>query len=153
MEMRRKDKAMTEEATMTVLKEAEYGFLSTVGEDGYPYGIPVNYVYENGKIYFHGTCFMGHKNQNIAFCNKVCFSIARNTSVVADKFFSKFESVVAFGTIEEIFEEEKMSAMKVLLQKYSGDFMEAGIKYLESAAEKISVFAITVERVTGKAKY
>ena len=56
-----------------LIKTTEYGVLSTVGEDGYPYAVPVNYAYINGNIYFH-CAREGHKLDNISFNNKVSFT-------------------------------------------------------------------------------
>lgn len=60
-EMRRKDRLLTEKEAKEILSEGEYGVLSTIGEDGYPYGVPVNYVYLNDSIYFHCAADVGHK--------------------------------------------------------------------------------------------
>ena len=54
MEMRRKDKLMAAAEVEDVLKDTEYGILGTYGENGYPYAVPVNYVYKDNKIYLHG---------------------------------------------------------------------------------------------------
>ena len=51
--MRRKDRKTTEERAYEILKNGEYGILSTIGEDGYPYGVPVNFAVEGNKIYFN----------------------------------------------------------------------------------------------------
>lgn len=63
--MRRKDRQAGEEDILRILKENVYGVLSTISEDGWPYGVPVSYVYEDGKIYFHSAT-MGHKVDNLA---------------------------------------------------------------------------------------
>ena len=52
-EMRRSEKAMTREESMEVLEKAEYGVLSTISTDQTPYGTPINFVYQDGAIYFH----------------------------------------------------------------------------------------------------
>ena len=69
-EMRRQDRKLTREEAETILRDGQYGILSTTGEDGYPYGVPVSYAYENGKIYFHGTC-------DGALTREICNSIHR----------------------------------------------------------------------------
>lgn len=65
MEMRRTDRLMSEEDTLRVLKEGEYGILSTVDEDLQPYGVPISYVFMDGCIYFHSTNAGGGKYSNI----------------------------------------------------------------------------------------
>ena len=73
-EMRRKDRMLTKEELLDIMATAEYGVLSTVGEDGWPYGVPVNFVYNGGKIYFHAA-LTGQKLDNILFNNKVSFCV------------------------------------------------------------------------------
>ena len=72
--MRRFKQQITEEQCIEVLKNAKRGVLSLIGEDGYPYGLPINqwYCEEDGKIYFHGAK-EGHKIDAIKACDKVSF--------------------------------------------------------------------------------
>ena len=63
-EMRRKDKEIGMDDAINFLTEHEYGVLSTVGTDGQPYGVPLNYVYKDNCIYFH-CALTGHKIENI----------------------------------------------------------------------------------------
>jgi hypothetical protein len=71
--MRRKEKLMSKYDTIKIIKEAEYGTLASIGENGYPYSVPLNYAYENDLIYFHSAP-EGNKIENIKFNNKVFFS-------------------------------------------------------------------------------
>ncbi len=50
---------------MQILYDNQYGLLSTVGMDGYPYGVPISYIYVDGKIYFHGTNVDSLKKENV----------------------------------------------------------------------------------------
>ena len=68
--MRRKDRECDEQTARQILANAESGVFSTVGEDGYPYGVPVNHVVEGDKIYFHCSFNVGHKQENLK-CNSV----------------------------------------------------------------------------------
>ena len=67
LQKRRLDAQNSEE----ILRKGEYGVLSTCGADGQPYGVPLNYVYEDGKIYFHCAA-EGRKLDNIAVNSRVC---------------------------------------------------------------------------------
>ena len=73
--MRRFKQQITEEQCIEVLKNAKRGVLSLIGEDGYPYGLPINpwYCEEDGKIYFHGAK-EGHKIDAIKACDKLTYS-------------------------------------------------------------------------------
>ncbi|MHC4207121.1 MAG: pyridoxamine 5'-phosphate oxidase family protein, partial [Planctomycetota bacterium] len=63
-ELRRKDRAITEEEAMTLLSSAEYGVLSTVSDNGEPYGVPLNFCIIDHCIYFH-CAIEGRKIDNI----------------------------------------------------------------------------------------
>ena len=62
--MRRKDKEIGTDEAINLLTKCEYGVLSTVGNDGQPYGVPLNYTYKDNCIYFH-CALKGHKIDNI----------------------------------------------------------------------------------------
>ena len=99
--MRRKDRETTEERAYEILKNGEYGILSTIGEDGYPYGVPVNFAVEGNKIYFHCAPNSGLKLKNVEYCNKVSFCTVQNNRIDGAKLTSKYESAVVFGTISK----------------------------------------------------
>lgn len=149
--MRRNDKALTNEEMLEILKTAEYGILSTVGDDGYPYGVPVNFVYHDSKIYFHAAS-TGHKLDNIAFNQKVSFCIVKDVELIPDDFNTKYKSVIAFGTVKEVPENEKNDIYIIILEKFSKDFMESGLEYMKKAGADARVFQIEVEHMTAKGK-
>lgn len=83
-EIRRKDRAVDENATLEILKSGSFGVLSTIGADGYPYGVPVNYAYDDGKIYFHCAKNVGHKQDNLRFSGKVSFTVVTKSDVISE---------------------------------------------------------------------
>ena len=149
--MRRKDRAITESEAKALLNKAEYGVLSTVAENGTPYGVPLNFCVIDNCIYFH-CALEGQKIDNIE-CNKlVSFCVVENTEILPDKFATKYESVIVFGEAEEVFNNEKQMALEGLLRKYSPDFFDKGIKYIEDLRDKTRVFKISINKLTGKAR-
>jgi len=150
-EMRRSDKALTNEEMLDILNTAEYGILSTVGADGYPYGVPVNFVYLDNKIYFHAAV-TGHKLDNMTFNNKVSFTVVKDVELMPDDFNTKYKSVIAFGKVKELPLDKKNEIYVAILKKFSKDFMEAGMKYIEEAGEKARVYEIDIEHMTAKGK-
>lgn len=132
-----------------LIKTTEYGVLSTVGEDGYPYAVPVNYAYINGNIYFH-CAREGHKLDNISFNNKVSFTLVPYSKVLSEKFDSEYESVVIFGKAEEVFDKEKIDGLLGLVYKYSPEYVEAGKAYIDRAQDKVRIMKINFDYVTGK---
>jgi len=147
--MRRIDKAMDEAAALELLKKCEYGIISTVGSDDYPYGVPVNYAYKDGFIYFH-CATTGHKLDNIKENNKVSFCAVGESKIISEKFSTKYESVIIFGKASIVDDDEKKEALLEIIKKYSPDFIESGKKYIESDFDKTLVVKIEIEHMTGK---
>ncbi len=150
-ELRRKDRAIKEEEAIAILNKAEYGVLSTVAENGEPYGVPLNFCSINHCIYFH-CAVEGQKLDNIKQNRSVSFCAVGNTEVLPDKFGTKYESVIVSGEAEEVFDMNKQLALEGILHKYSPEFIDKGIKYIEDLKEKTRVFKITINKLTGKAR-
>lgn len=150
-EMRRKDRSIDKEQAIQILKDGEYGILSTVCENGYAYGVPLNYAYHNGNIYFH-CASEGSKLDNIAHNNKVSFCVVGKAEPIPEKFSYRYESVIVFGRAVEVFDEEKEEALVALIQKYSGEFMKEGLEYIQRDGKKPKAIKIVIEHLTGKAR-
>lgn len=149
-EMRRNDREISLAEAEEILKKCSYGTLSTIGEDGYPYGVPVSYAYADGKIYFHCAKGVGHKVENMEYNNKVCFSVVGDTETLPEKFSTKYESAIVFGTAKPA--EDVKGALMKLIEKYSPDYLESGTEYVNSSWERTGVYEITAQRITGKAR-
>lgn len=149
--MRRKEFAMTKEDAEELLKRGEYGVLSTADENGIPYGVPLNYAYDGKKIYFHCAPEVGRKIENISVNKKVSFTVVGKVVRVPEKFSTRYESVIIGGTAEVA--DEKEYALALLIEKYSPEFTEKGAKYIERAAYKTAVYAVTVEELCGKSRF
>ena len=96
--VRRIKNALGEEATKEILRSARRGVLAVNGDGGYPYAIPINYLYdeEAGKIYFHGAK-AGHKADSINKCDKVCFTTYGDEIIREDAWAPFMRSAVVFG--------------------------------------------------------
>lgn len=147
--MRRKDKQLPESEVLELLANGEEGVLATVGEDGYPYATPLNYVYHNGGIYFH-CALSGHKIDNMAFNPKVSFCVTADTEILAKDFSTKFRSAVVFGRAEEVRGDEKAEGLRALIQRLTPDYAAAGEKYIKNAWDKTRVYKINIEHMSGK---
>lgn len=77
--LRRKKRAISDEAARELLATCKRGVFAVNGDDGYPYAIPVNYFFdaEHDKIYFHGAK-AGHKVDSLRRDDKVCFTVYGN---------------------------------------------------------------------------
>lgn len=151
-EMRKKDRQLSDEAAYALLKEGEYGVLSTVDEDGQPYGVPVSYALEGNRIYFHCARGVGHKCANLAANPKASFTVVGGTEVLPGQFSTVYESAIAFGTVAPA--EDKLRGLLALVDKYSPAFRRAGEAYAgrSLATGEVEVYAFTIQRLTGKAR-
>lgn len=149
--IRRKDREISAEQARRLLSEGEYGFLSTVGADGKPYGVPLSYACIKGSIYFH-CARAGHKIENIVHNPGVSFCVVGRTKVLPDKFATEYESVIVSGTAHEVEGDEKLNALLKLLEKYSRGFIEEGKRYIEQKDAATMVFRIDIESLTGKGR-
>lgn len=156
-EVRRQNRVLEDKNRINeLLNETEFGFLSLgAGENGYPYGIPLSYAYDEStnSLYFH-CASEGHKLDAIAKNNKVSFCIVGVTKPIAEEFTTLYESVIVFGTANtELSDEEKRKALRLLVKKYSPGFEEIGEKYMDKSWDRTAVFRIEIEHITAKAKY
>lgn len=151
-QMRRQKREIEINLAKEILNKCEYGTLSTISDNGYPYNITLSYVYYNECIYFH-SAKEGYKIDNIRNNNKVCFNVVGNTQVLPESFSTKYESVVVFGTAWEVDYDEKELALLKLLEKYSPNFIKEGKEYISKAKNATSVIKINIEHITGKAIY
>lgn len=149
-EVRRKDRVLPTEKIEKLLMEGEYGVLSTIGEE-YPYGVPISYAYDGSSIYIH-CATVGTKLNNLFENTKVSFCIVGKTQVLSEDFTTNYESVVVFGTAEEVFEQEKQKALELLLDKYSSEFIPKGLDYIEKAQSRVKVIKILPAHITGKGR-
>lgn len=148
-EMRLKDQALSMAEIEDILAKATHGTLALNGDDGYPYSVPVNFVYSDGRIYFHGIA-EGYKFDCMSKDDKVSFSVVGRDDIKSDEFTSYFSSVVIFGRVKILKErEEKLPALYKLVSKFSADHMEGGRKYAENGCEACA-YEITIEHMTGK---
>lgn len=150
--MRRKDKAMPDDKLIGLLQQGEYGVLSTADGRGQPYGVPLNYVLINNRIYFH-CALEGHKLDNLAANPDVSFCVVGRTNVLPAEFSTEFESVIIFGRASVIDGEERYQALNGLIEKYSPDFISEGAAYIEKFDRQTCVVRVTIEKMSGKAKF
>jgi nitroimidazol reductase NimA-like FMN-containing flavoprotein (pyridoxamine 5'-phosphate oxidase superfamily) len=149
--MRRTTKEQSREEAERILKETDYGTLALHGDDGYPYSLPVNHLYEDGKIYFH-CAPEGHKIDAIRSDEKVSFSAVARIEQLPEKFSTGFLSVVAFGRARIVTDDGvKQSALEAIIEKLAPGRAEAGRKYIETGWDKVTVVEIAVEHLTAKA--
>lgn len=150
-EMRRKDRQLPEAEARAILAAGEYGVLATADKAGNPYAVPVNYALEGNTIYFHGAQ-SGEKTENLLCRPAVCFTVVGGTEVQPEKFGTRYSSAVAFGRTRPVTDpEEKAHGLRLLIEKYSAAYREAGENYIRRSAAVTAVWAVEIGGLTGKA--
>lgn len=148
-EMRSKANMLTNEEVENILKTSPNGTLALYGENGYPYSVPVNFVYSDGKIYFHGAA-EGYKLDCMKKDPHVSFSVIGKDDIAKENFTTLFSSVIAFGTIRVIDTiEEKIPVLEAMVGKYSAEFMESGKELIRKGCGSVA-YELTIDHMTGK---
>lgn len=147
--MRRIRQQMAENDAVRVLESAKTGVLSVNGENGYPYAVPMNFAYLDGKIYLH-SANTGHKIDAIKESDKVSFLVIDKDDVIPDKLTTAYRSVVVFGRAQ-IMEnaDEKLVIIRRFALKYSKN-MPAIQADIDENFSHMALIEITPEHITGK---
>ena len=149
-EMRRKRQQLSEEESVSILKKATAGTLALLGDDDYPYAVPISYVYADGRLYFH-SALSGHKVDAIRKCDKASFCVIAQDEVHPEKYTTFFRSVIAFGRIHIIEDEaEKLATARIFGNRYNPNQEEALQKELENGLSRMLMIRFDIEHLTGK---
>lgn len=150
-EMRRKNQLLSEEISREVLQRNTSGVLSLMGDEGYPYGVPMSYVLAGDKIFFH-CAKEGHKIDAIRKEEKASFCVIDQDKIVSEEYTTYFRSVIAFGSVHILEkEDEKRKAIRILAEKYSGDQGEEGIeREIDEHFANLCMLQFDMEHLTGK---
>lgn len=151
-EMLRKNQALTQAECIALLKAQTRGVLSVLGEDGYPYGTPMNHFYneDDGCIYFHCGYYPSHRTDALRRCNKASLCVCDQGVRGDGDWAYRVKSVIVFGKIEIIDDMNVIADVCARLsRKFTQDegYIEKEIK--ESAAHTL-LLRLTVEHMTGK---
>lgn len=149
--MRRLKQELGKEECIEILKKQPRGVLSVLGDEGYPYGIPMNHWYceEDRKLYFHGAK-EGHKLDAISGCDKVSFCVYDEGYRNEGEWALNIRSVVVFGRMKQVKDEEKVREIcKNLCQKFTDDqaYLERELKI---SLPRVCCLELTPEHMTGK---
>ena len=148
--MRRKRQQLSEEESVAILKKATAGTLALLGDNDYPYAVPLSYVYQEGRIYFH-SALAGHKVDAIRKCDKASFCVIEKDDVQPEKYTTFFRSVIAFGRIHIIEDEhEKLETARMLGNRYNPNHDEALQKEIEGGLSRMLMIRFDIEYLTGK---
>ena len=150
-EMRRKRQALPPEACRAILEGGTSGVLALAEEGGYPYAVPLSYVYDGERLYFH-CARAGHKLELIRRDGRASFCVIGQDQVVPAEYTTYFRSVIAFGTVRVLEEDaDKRAAIGKLAAKYApGDDPARRDAAIHQEWDALCLLEMTVEHLSGK---
>ena len=150
-EMRRKKQVLSQKEVADILHKGTSGVLALLGDNDYPYAVPISYVYDDGKIYFH-SAKSGHKIDAIQRTEKASFCVIDKDLVVPEEYTTYFRSVIAFGKIRVIEDDrEKRAAIEKLAIKYAPEDTAANRDdAISRGGNLICMLEMKIDHITGK---
>lgn len=152
--VRRQDRLLPLEGAKELLRGGEYGFLAMTEPDGSAYGLPLSYAWDGAtSIYIH-CAPEGEKLRCLRHNSEVCFCVAGNTHVVPAKFTTAYESVLLRCSARlGLPEDERMRALRLIVEKYSPEFREIGEKYARGSFGRTEIIRLDIISMSAKAKH
>ena len=148
--MRRHRQQLSQKESISIIERATSGTLALLGDDDYPYAVPISFVYHDGCLYFH-SAVEGHKIDAIRRHDKASFCVIDQDDVHGEQYTTFFRSVIAFGHISIIEnEDEKIAAARMLGNRYNPNHDEALKKEMEKGLHRMVMLRMNIEHLTGK---
>jgi len=152
MQDRMKEHQLKEEQIEGILEKASVGNLATINDTGYPYVVPVHFIYDSDKIYIHGLP-KGQKISNILANEKVCFQVHEMKGFILDEapcdVNTKYESVVILGKAKMVEDYSfRKEVLHKIVEKYTPQL--AGVKLPDNMVKGTGIVEITIGECTGK---
>ena len=149
-EMRRKKQLLTSDVCIEVLKRNTSGVLTLAPCNDYPYPVPLSYVYDEGRIYFH-CAKQGYKLDVIRENPKVAFCVIDKDQVVPEKYTTYYRSVIVYGKAKIIETKEEMyPAILKLCERYVPNNQEGHEKEIAGSWQRMCMIDLEIEEMTGK---
>lgn len=149
--MRRMKQALSREECGEILRRGTSGVLATAGDGGYPYAVPLSYVYDGEKIYFH-CAGEGHKLDALGREPRASFCVIDQDRVMPERYTTAYRSVIAFGQIRTLTQDgEKRRAIEVLAMKYApSDPADRRLAEIRGAWDRLTMLEMTIDHLSGK---
>ena len=150
-EVARRKQALSMAECIEILKAEKRGVLSVLGDEGYPYGMPMNHWYceEDGKLYFHSG-LKGHRSDAMKACDKASFCVYDAGYRREGEWALNIRSVIVFGRLQVVEDEAAaLEFIRRLSAKFTDDtdYVEREIR---EAMDHTLIFTLTPEHITGK---
>ena len=148
--MRREQQQLPREECERLIQTATSGVLAVLGDNDYPYAVPMSYVYHQGKIWFH-CAKNGHKLDAIRSHPKASFCVVSQDTVIPEQYTTHYRSVIAFGLVRELTGDEALIAIRTLAQRYAaGQAPETWEREIAQCKDRLCVLELEVQHLSGK---
>ena len=152
-DIRRQDRLLNENVAVRLLQGGEYGVLSMQAEKGGGYGLPISYVWDGEQAIYLHCALEGRKIALLKLNSEVSFCVVGNTNVIPNEFTTEYQSVVIECKASlDLQIEEKTKALRLLIEKYSPNDIEIGMKYISKSFDRTQVIKLSVGNWSGKSK-
>lgn len=149
--VRKKKNEISLDEAKNLLRSSRRGVLAVNGDEGYPYAIPINYLYdeENNKIIFHGAK-AGHKVDSVKKNDKICFTVFGNETFTEENWAPYLQSVVVFGRCHLVENRDDIISLvkKFALKYYPNEDMVN--EEIVNSGKGVQMFEIKIEHLSGK---
>ena len=147
--MRRNNQKLKSNECMDIIEKSPRGVLAVLGDEEYPYTIPLDYVYDNGNIYFHGA-LEGHKVDSVTRHDKVSFCIVDEGIRLENQWWLTFKSVICFGKISKVVDKKEIGRILELFgDKYFPDSVSTQDE-IDKYIYDTLILKLNIEHVSGK---
>lgn len=150
-EVARVKNIITKEECIDILRVEKRGVLSVIGDDGYPYGMPLNHFYndDDGCLYFHSGK-KGHRTDSFMRCDKASYCVYDSGVKEEGDWALIIRSVIVFGRIEIIEDRDEIYDIARKLSLKFTDDLEYIEKEIERSGPATLMFRLRPEHITGK---
>lgn len=148
--MRRTFQQLEKEECLTILEQTTSGTLACIGDDQFPYAVPLSHVLIEDKLYFHGA-MNGHRIDAVATNPKVSYCVIDQDKVIAEELTTHYRSVIVFGRARMLTDDtEKRIALFKLGEKFAPTLTDKTLEEIERFINAVSVMEVSIEHISGK---
>jgi len=149
-QMRRANQQLSHEESCHILHECSSGVLALSGDEGYPYALPISYVFTGEKLIFH-CAKTGHKIDAVRRCEKASFCVIAKDDVQPEEYTTRYRSVIVFGRMRILENEDLIiSAATALAEKYYPGHLKEHEAYIARYLSSLCVMEMDIEHISGK---
>lgn len=149
--MRHSERELNVEDAKKLLVKGKTGTLAVNGDDGYPYAVPVNYIYMDDAVYIHSAKY-GYKIDAVSADSKVCLSVILYNEIIESETTTKFESVIVTGNASVLTEDdEKQRIMEGMVKTLAPSNINGGMETIKKLLPAVCIIKIDISKLSGKA--